>query len=150
MLDEIDTMQNNREYFNKLHKSMFNTYFKYEPVLKPLHDFYCKQFNKDISLPSNNDRFYLREFQQFIKDFWITNILMMVDDQENKAKWKKSNKEQRVKQNIKKQTLTPIQETDNIYRQLVKGKPRIDNIKHGMQYEEFKMSLLRIVLLAEK
>jgi hypothetical protein len=32
----------------------------------------------------------------------------------------------------------------------VKGKPRIDNIKHGMQYEEFKMGLLRIVLLAEK
>ena len=73
---------------------MTPTYFKYRNIIEPLHEFYAKQHEKDISLPNRSDRFFLKEFQLFIKDFWITNILMMKDD---KDRWKRSNKEQRLK-----------------------------------------------------
>jgi len=65
-------------------------------------------------------------------------------------KWKRANKQKRLRANIKKQTISPLQETDNIYRQLVKGKPQIDNLHHGLQLDEFKQALLRICMLAEK
>ena len=67
----------------------------------------------------------MREFQIFIKDFWVNNLLMLKDTPD---KWKKANKAQRLKQNIKQQSISPQQETDNIYRQLTKNKPKIDNL----------------------
>jgi len=73
---------------------------------------------------------------------------MLKDD--DKSQFKKSNAEKRVKKNFKKQTMTAVQETDNIYRKLVKGKPAIDGVQHGIQYDEFTQALLEITLLAEK
>ncbi len=35
-------MKRKLEKFDTLHKSMANTYYKYDNVLKPLHEFYCK------------------------------------------------------------------------------------------------------------
>jgi len=136
-----------REEWEALDYAMEATYQKYDYTIKALHNFYIEQVSKNIALPNKPDRFFLREFQLFVKDFWITNILMLKDSPD---KWKKSNKGKRLKDNIKKQSITPLQETDNIYRQLVKNKPKIDNLQHGIQYEEFKQALLRIALLAEK
>ena len=140
-------MRRKLKRISDLHKAMEATYTKYDYTLKALHNFYIEQVSKNISLPNKPDRFYLKEFQLFVKDFWITNILLLKDGAD---KWKKANKEKRLKDNIKKQSISPLQQTDNIYRTLVKNKPQIDNLQHGIQFEEFKQALLRICILAEK
>ena len=62
----------------------------------------------------------------------------------------KETEEKRRKRNIKKQTITAVQETDNIFKQVIKSKGKVDGVAHGIQYEEFKLALLRISLLAGK
>ena len=39
---------------------------------------------------------------------------------------------------------------DNIYRQLVKNKPKVDNLAHGIQLDEFRQALLRICIICER
>jgi len=87
-------------------------YWRWNHVLKPLFDFYCKQQKKDITYNISGDRFYMDIYQLFVKDFHLTDIIQMKDEKVRKMKkkeFRKYMKEQEQKRREKMKDQIKIQ-----------------------------------------